>query len=32
MTGKEQERLNQAARCIVYAGLFYFAVYAFYLI
>jgi hypothetical protein len=28
MTGKEQERLNNAARVIIYAGLFYFTVYA----
>ena len=32
MTGKEQERLNNVARVIIYAGLFYFIVYAFYLI
>ena len=28
MTGKEQERLNNMARVIIYAGLFYFTVYA----
>jgi hypothetical protein len=28
MTGKDRERLNHAARVIVYAGLFYITVYA----
>jgi|SaaInlStandDraft_1057018.scaffolds.fasta_scaffold01850_12 hypothetical protein len=28
MTGKDRERMNHAARCIIYAGLFYAAVYA----
>lgn len=28
MTGKDRERLNHAARCIIYAGLFYVTVYA----
>jgi hypothetical protein len=28
MTGKDRERLNYTARVIVYAGLFYAAVYA----
>jgi len=32
MTGKESETLSQAARVIVYGGIFYFCVYAFYLI
>jgi hypothetical protein len=28
MTGKDRERLNNAARVVIYAGLFYFTVYA----
>jgi hypothetical protein len=28
MTGKDRERLNHAARVVIYAGLFYAAVYA----
>jgi hypothetical protein len=28
MTGKDRERLNHAARVVIYAGLFYFTVYA----
>jgi hypothetical protein len=32
MTGKEHDRLNNLSRVIIYAGLFYFVVYSFYLI
>jgi hypothetical protein len=28
MTGKDRERLNHAARVVIYAGLFYITVYA----